>query len=141
MKSARIKGYGSTRDVIEIDQNTPAPNDPSDGKVLVRVKAAGVNPTDWKISEGYMQQIMPIEFPTTLGWDFSGVVEKAGGGVSDIKQGEVVYGQSSVVFGGSGTFAEMALANADNIARKPITLSHEEALVFPLWASALGRHL
>jgi NADPH:quinone reductase-like Zn-dependent oxidoreductase len=85
MKSVRIKGYGSTSDVIEIDQNTPAPNDPSEGKVLVKVKAAGVNPTDWKISEGYMQQIMPIEFPATLGWDFSGTVEKAGAGLSDIK--------------------------------------------------------
>ena len=131
MKSARIKGYGSTSDVIEIDQNTTAPNDPSEGKVLVKVKAAGVNPTDWKISEGYMQQIMPLEFPATLGWDFSGIVEKAGAGVSDIKQGDEVYGQSSVVMGGSGTFAEMALANADNIARKPITLSHEEAAGLP----------
>jgi NADPH:quinone reductase-like Zn-dependent oxidoreductase len=131
MKSARIKGYGSTNNVIEIDQNTPAPNDPSEGKVLVKIKAAGVNPIDWKISEGYMQQIMPLEFPATLGWDFSGIVEKAGAGVSDIKQGDEVYGQSSVVMGGSGTFAEMALANADNIARKPITLSHEEAAGLP----------
>ena len=131
MKSAQIKGYGSTSDVIEIDQNTPAPNDPTDGKVLVKVKAAGVNPTDWKISAGYMQQIMPLEFPATLGWDFSGIVEKAGAGVSDIKQGEEVYGQSSVVIGGSGSFAEMALGNADNIARKPITLSHEEAAGLP----------
>lgn len=131
MKSARIKGYGSTNNVIEIDQNTPPPNDPSEGKVLVKIKAAGVNPIDWKISEGYMQQIMPLEFPATLGWDFSGIVEKAGAGVSDIKQGDEVYGQSSVVMGGSGTFAEMALANADNIARKPITLSHEEAAGLP----------
>lgn len=131
MKSARIKGYGSTSDVIEIDQNTPAPNDPSEGKVLVKVKAAGVNPIDCKINEGYMQQIMPLEFPATLGWDFSGIVEKAGAGVPDIKQGDEVYGQSSVVMGGSGTFAEMALANADNIARKPITLSHEEAAGLP----------
>jgi alcohol dehydrogenase len=131
MKSARIKGYGSTSDVIEIDQNTPAPNDPSEGKVLVKVKAAGVNPTDWKISEGYMQQIMPIELPATLGWDFSGIVEKAGAGVSDIKQGDEAYGRASVVFGGSGTFAEMALANADNIAQKPKTLSHKEAAGLP----------
>jgi alcohol dehydrogenase len=100
-------------------------------KVLVKVKAAGVNSIDWKISEGYMQQIMPLEFPATLGWDFSGIVEKAGAGVSDIKQGDEVYGQSSVVMGGSGTFAEMALANADNIARKPVTLSHEEAAGLP----------
>jgi alcohol dehydrogenase len=131
MKSAQIKGYGSTSDVIEIDQNTPAPNDPSEGKVLVKVKAAGVNPTDWKISEGYMQQIMPLEFPATLGWDFSGIVEKAGAGVSDIKQDGEAYGRASVVFGGSGTFAEMALANADNIAQKPKTLSHEEAAGLP----------
>lgn len=131
MKSARIKGYGSARDVIEIEQNAPVPKDPSEGKVLVKIKAAGVNPIDWKISEGYLQQIMPIEFPTTLGWDFSGIVEKAGAGVSDIKQGEEVYGQSSLVMGGSGTFAEMALANADNIAQKPITLSHEEAAGLP----------
>jgi alcohol dehydrogenase len=131
MKSARIKGYGSTSDVIEIDQNTPTPNDPSEGKVLVKVKAAGVNPTDWKISEGYMQQIMPIELPATLGWDFSGIVEKAGAGVSDIKQGDEAYGRASVVFGGSGTFAEMALANADNIAQKPKTLSHKEAAGLP----------
>jgi NADPH:quinone reductase-like Zn-dependent oxidoreductase len=131
MKSARIKGYGSARDVIEIEQNAPVPKDLSEGKVLVKVNAAGVNPIDWKISEGYMQQIMPIEFPATLGLDFSGIVEKAGSGVSDIKQGEEVYGQSSLVMGGSGTFAEMALANADNIARKPITLSHEEAAGLP----------
>jgi NADPH:quinone reductase-like Zn-dependent oxidoreductase len=131
MKSARIKGYGSARDVIEIDQDSPIPNDPSEGKVLVKVKAAGVNPIDWKISEGYLQQVMPIEFPATLGWDFSGIVEKIGAGVSDIKQGEEVYGQSSVAMGGSGTFAEMALANADNIARKPIILSHEEAAGLP----------
>jgi alcohol dehydrogenase len=131
MKSARIKGYGSTRDVIEIDQDSPVPNDPSEGKVLVKIKAAGVNPIDWKISEGYLQQVMPIEFPATLGWDFSGIVKKAGAGVSDIKQGEEVYGQSSVFIGGSGTFAETALANTDNIARKPITLSHEEAAGLP----------
>jgi alcohol dehydrogenase len=131
MKSARIKGYGSAREVIEIDQDSPTPKDPSEGKVLVKIKAAGVNPIDWKISEGYLQQVMPIEFPATLGWDFSGIVEKAGAGVSDIKQGEEVYGQSSVVMGGSGTFAEMALANADNIARKPITLSHEESAGLP----------
>jgi NADPH:quinone reductase-like Zn-dependent oxidoreductase len=131
MKSARIKGYGSARDVIEIDQNASVPNDPFEDKVLVKVKAAGVNPIDWKISEGYMQQIMPIEFPATPGGDFSGILEKAGAGVSDIKQGEEVYGQSSVVIGGSGTFTEMTLANADNIAQKPKTLSHEEAAGLP----------
>jgi NADPH:quinone reductase-like Zn-dependent oxidoreductase len=46
MKSAQMKGYGSSSDVIEINNNAPAPNNPSAGKVLVRVKAAGINPVD-----------------------------------------------------------------------------------------------
>src|SRR5919106_4300211 len=131
MKSAQIKRYGGS-EVVEINQSTPAPNDPSAGKVLVRIKAAGVNPADWKIREGYMQQMMPLQFPSTLGMDFSGIVEKIGEGVSDFKYNDEVYGQASLIRGGSGAFAEMALANADTIAHKPKTLSHEEAAGLPL---------
>ncbi len=126
MKSAQIKSYGGS-EVVEINQNTPAPNDPSAGKVLVRIKAAGVNPVDWKIREGYMQQMMPLQFPSTLGMDFSGIIEKIGGGVSDFRKGDEVYGRASVMEGGSGAFAEMALASAGSIAHKPKTLSYDEA--------------
>ena len=131
MKSAQIKRYGGS-EVVEINQSTPAPNDPSAGKVLVRIKAAGVNPADWKIREGYMQQMMPLQFPSTLGMDFSGIVEKIGEGVSDFKYNDEAYGQASIIRGGSGAFADMALANADTIAHKPKTLSHEEAAGLPL---------
>ncbi|MDQ3884768.1 MAG: NADP-dependent oxidoreductase, partial [Thermoproteota archaeon] len=131
MKSAQIRSYGGS-EVVEINQSTPLPNDPSSGKVLVRIKAAGVNPVDWKLREGYMQQMMPLQFPSTLGMDFSGVIEKVGQEVSEFKQGDEVYGRASVIEGGSGAFAEMALANADSIAHKPKTLSHEEAAGLPL---------
>ncbi len=131
MKSAQMKRYGSS-EVVEINQSTPAPNDAAAGKVLVNVKAAGVNPIDWKIREGYMQQRMPLQFPSTLGMDFSGAIERVGEGVSDFKQDDEVYGQAAVIRGGSGAFAEMALANADTIAHKPRTLSHEEAAGLPL---------
>jgi alcohol dehydrogenase len=131
MKSAQMKGYGSS-EVIEINRNTPAPNDPSDGKVLVKVKAAGVNPADWKIREGYMQQMIPLKFPSPLGMDFSGIVEKVGAGVSGFNVRDEVYGQASVMSGGSGAFAEMALANADSVAHKPKSLSHQEAAGLPL---------
>jgi alcohol dehydrogenase len=131
MKSAQMKRYGSS-EVVEINQGTPAPNDAAAGKVLVNVKAAGVNPIDWKIREGYMQQRMPLRFPSTLGMDFSGATERVGEGVSDFKQDDEVYGQAAVIRGGSGAFAEMALANADTIAHKPRTLSHEEAAGLPL---------
>jgi NADPH:quinone reductase-like Zn-dependent oxidoreductase len=69
MKSAQIKRYGGS-EVVEINQNIPALNDPSAGKVLVTVKAAGVNPADWKVREGYFQQMTPLQFPSTLGWIF-----------------------------------------------------------------------
>jgi NADPH:quinone reductase-like Zn-dependent oxidoreductase len=75
--------------------------------------------------------MVPLQFPSTLGMDFSGIVEKVGEGISDIKQGDEVYGQAGVLTGGSGAFAEMALANADSIAHKPRTLSHEEAAGLP----------
>ena len=131
MKSTQIKRYGGS-EVVEINQSTPAPNDPSAGKVLVDVKAAGVNPADWKIREGYFQQMMQLQFPSTLGMDFSGVIEKVGEGVPDFKQNDEVYGQAAVTRGGSGAFAEIALANADTIAHKPKILSHEKAAGLPL---------
>jgi alcohol dehydrogenase len=132
MKAAQIRRYGDSK-VVEINQSTPSLNDPSEGKVLVKIKGAGVNPADWKIREGFFKQMAPLQFPSTLGMDFSGVIEKVGEGVSpDLKQGDEVYGQAGVLTGGSGAFADMALANADAIAHKPRTLSHEQAAGLPL---------
>lgn len=131
MKSIQIKRYGGS-EVVEINQSTPALSDPSAGKVLVTVKAAGVNPADWKVREGYFQQMTSLQFPSTLGMDFSGVIEKVGEGVHGFKQDEEVYGDAAAIRGRSGAFAEMALANEDSIAHKPKTLSHEEAAGLPL---------
>jgi alcohol dehydrogenase len=88
----------------------------------------------WKIREGYMQQMMPIQFPSTLGMDFSGVIKQVGEGVtsSDFKQGDEVYGQAGVTNGGSGAFAELALANVEHIAYKPKRLNYLEAAALPL---------
>jgi alcohol dehydrogenase len=132
MRSAQINKYGSS-EVVEINRSAPAPNI-STGKVLVIVNAAGVNPIDWKIREGYMRQMIQLQFPSTLGSDFSGVIKQIGEGVSpsDFKQGDEVYGQASVVKGGSGAFAEMALASQDSITHKPRSLSHTEAAALPL---------
>jgi alcohol dehydrogenase len=132
MKSAQINKYGSS-EVIEINQSTSEPT-VSSGKVLVIIKAAGVNPADWKIREGGLQQMISLQFPTTLGMDFSGVIKQIGEGVSrsDFKQGDEVYGQAGVINGGSGAFAEMALANTESIANKPKSLSHAQAAALPL---------
>ena len=133
MKSAQIKTYGDS-EVLEINRSAPSINDPSEGMVLVTVKAAGVNPVDWKVREGFFKQMAPLQFPATLGMDFSGVIEKVGEGVSssDLKQANEVYGQAGALMGGSGAFAEMALAKSDTIAHKPRALSHEQAAGLPL---------
>lgn len=131
MKVIQIKKYGSN-DVVEVNETAPAPS-LSSGKILVNIKASGVNPVDWKIREGYMQQIMPLQFPSTLGLDFSGVVKQVEEDAhSDFKQGDEVYGQASIFSGGSGAFAEWALASKDSIAHKPKTLNYLEAAALPL---------
>jgi alcohol dehydrogenase len=142
MRSAQITRYGNTSEVIEIRQiSTP---NLSAGKVLVEVKAAGINPIDWKIREGYMQQMIHLQFPSTLGLDFSGVIKQVGEDVSsDFSQGDEVYGQAGVPSGGSGTFSEMSLASATSIAHKPKTLGHIEAAALPLvgvsaWQALMG---
>jgi len=141
MKSAQINKYGSS-EAVEINQNTPEPT-LSSGKVLVSIKAAGVNPVDWKIREGAFQQMIQLQFPSTLGIDFSGVIKQVGEGVSnsDFKQGDEVYGQAGVTNGGSGALAEMALAKTDSIANKPKRLSHIEAAALPLVGVSAWRAL
>jgi alcohol dehydrogenase len=132
MKSAQINRYGSS-EVIEINQNTPSLNLSSE-KILVDIKASGINPIDWKIREGYMKQMISLQFPSTLGMDFSGIIKEVGKDISteEYKQGDEVYGQASVTNGGTGAFAEIALTNAENVALKPKTLNHEEAAALPL---------
>jgi alcohol dehydrogenase len=131
MKSAQITRYGNTSEVIKINQ-TNAPN-LSTGKVLVKVQVAGINPIDWKIREGYMQQMIHLQFPSTLGMDFSGIIKQVGEEISsDFKEGDEVYGQAGIPSGGSGAFAEQALASVTSIAHKPKTLEYEEAAALPL---------
>src|SRR5436853_7146659 len=106
MKSAQINKYGGS-EVIEINQDTPEPT-VSAGKALVIIKAAGVNPADWKIREGGLQQLISLQFPSTLGMDFSGVIKQVGQDVSpsEFKQGDEVSGQAGAVNGGSRALAQ-----------------------------------
>jgi NADPH:quinone reductase-like Zn-dependent oxidoreductase len=126
MKAAQINKYGGS-EVVEINKNVPKPTTPR-GQLLVEVYAAGVNPIDWKIREGYI----PLKFPATLGGDFSGVVAYIGEGVSGFKKGLEVYGYASILGGGSGSFAEFVLADAKVIAVKPKNITHIEAGALPL---------
>lgn len=127
MKAVRIHAYGDASALRYEDAPMPdiAPND-----VLIRVVAASVNPVDWKVREGYLKQMLPHQFPLTLGWDVSGVVEAAGKDVSRFKVGDAVFSRPDIKR--NGTYAEYVAIREDEIAHKPQTISHVEAATLPL---------
>lgn len=133
MKAAQINQYGDNS-VIEIaDTEKPSIGD---GQVLVEVHASSLNPVDSMIRAGYMQQMAPLQFPTTLGGDIAGVVVEVAGDVTGIVAGDKVYGQSLNVAGGSGAFAEYATANVGQIAKIPSSLDFQQAASLPLAAAS-----
>ncbi|MFJ4084105.1 NADP-dependent oxidoreductase [Streptomyces iakyrus] len=100
--------------------------------VLVKVRAAAVNPVDWKAREGYLDGILAPVFPVVPGWDVSGVVVRPGVAVSEFDAGDEVIGYVREDFLSRGTFAEYVAAPLRTLARKPRNLSFEEAAGLPL---------
>lgn len=129
MKAVQIESYGGSQ-VIKIN-NAERPT-LTEGHIIVEVKAAGVNPVDWKIREGYLKGMMTLNFPATLGGDFSGVVVEADG--KQFKKGDEVFGQAGLWRGGSGSFAEFAAADINTVSLKPKKVNHVEAAALPLAA-------
>jgi NADPH:quinone reductase-like Zn-dependent oxidoreductase len=127
MKAVRIHSYGNA-DVLKYEE-APMPVI-APGDVLVRVVATSVNPVDWKIREGYLQQMIPYQFPLTLGWDVSGVVEATGKDVTRFKAGDAVFSRPDIKR--NGTYAEYVAIREDELAHKPKTISHIEAASLPL---------
>ncbi|MFF0732465.1 NADP-dependent oxidoreductase [Streptomyces chartreusis] len=108
---------------VQIERPAPRPNE-----VLVRVRAAGVNPTDWKHREngGFLG-----EPPFVLGWDVSGVVEAVGIGVAAFRPGDEVFGMLPYPFG-HGSHAEYVIAPVRALTHKPSVIGHTEAGALPL---------
>jgi NADPH:quinone reductase-like Zn-dependent oxidoreductase len=129
MRAMVIDEWGGRERFREADVEPP-PTAP-DG-VLVRVRAAGLNPVDHKIREGYMAQAFPAHFPLILGWDAAGVVEEVGPAVTRFRPGDEVYGYCRRHHLQFGTYAEYVSVSDDFLARKPSGLSFEEAAAVPL---------
>lgn len=129
MKAVRIHAYGGP-DELRLE-DAPVP-EPGAGEVRVRVHAAGVNPVDWKTRRGMGVAAGRAELlPLVPGWDVSGVVDAAGAEVTELVPGDEVYGMIRFPEIG-GAYAELATAPATHVARKPPSLSHEEAAALPL---------
>ncbi|MFG3059728.1 NADP-dependent oxidoreductase [Streptomyces sp. NPDC048231] len=109
--------------VVEVERPAPRTNE-----VLIRVRAAGLNPTDWKhrATGGFLGKP-----PFVLGWDVSGVVEETGIGVATFKPGDEVFGMLSYPFG-HGSHAEYVSAPARAFTHKPSSIDHVQAGALPL---------
>ncbi|MER0242453.1 NADP-dependent oxidoreductase [Streptomyces sp. HSW2009] len=104
---------------------------PGLGEVLVRVRAAGLNPTDWK--HRGLPGLFLGEPPFVLGWDASGVVEAVGLGVTLFAPGDEVFGMVPYPYG-VGTHAEYVTGPARAFAAKPASIDHVQAGALPLAA-------
>ena len=132
MKAVRIHRFGG-REVLQIDDI--AQPVATDGKLLIRVIAASVNPVDYKIRQGGYPKVTEADLPITLGRDVAGVVESAGGG---FEPGNEVYAHLDWADGG---YAEYALCSPAGVAAKPLTLDMISAAAVPLAATTAWQGL
>jgi NADPH:quinone reductase-like Zn-dependent oxidoreductase len=129
MKKVVYNRYGefSELQLIEIDEPAPANNE-----VVVRVKAAAINPLDWKLLEGQLKFLTGKKFPRSMGIEFSGTVDKIGASVRNFKIGDKVFGMLEPFKGGALT--ELLLVNESALSKIPEGLSFEQAAAVPIGA-------
>lgn len=121
--SQHVLGGPEVLEVVEVERPEPRANE-----ILIKVRAAGLNPTDWKhrTTGGFLG-----EPPFVLGWDVSGVVEAVGVGVARFKAGDEVFGMLSYPWG-HGSHAEYVAAPARAFVHKPAGIDHVQAGALPL---------
>jgi NADPH:quinone reductase-like Zn-dependent oxidoreductase len=133
MKAVRIERYGNEEVVALAEVERPAPGD---NELLVKVRAAAVNPVDWKIRDG-LGDIFGLKPPLILGCEVAGTVEAVGSrgpsrtGVSDFVAGDEVYGYLSAYSGG---YAEYVAAPASEFEHKPKQINFDTAASVPVAA-------
>ncbi|MBQ0995582.1 NADP-dependent oxidoreductase [Streptomyces sp. RK62] len=121
--SQNVLGGPEALEEVRLERPAPGPN-----QVLVRVRAAGVNPTDWKhrATGGFLG-----DPPFVLGWDVSGVVEATGIGVAAFRPGDEVFGMLPYPYG-HGSHAEYVIAPVRALTHKPSVIDHTQAGALPL---------
>jgi NADPH:quinone reductase-like Zn-dependent oxidoreductase len=129
-----VKGVSYSRfggsDVLEYGQ-LPEPK-LSQNSVIVRVKAAAINPADIKLQAGLGESLMETWFPVVPGWDLAGIVEHVGAGVAEFQPGEEVIAYTRQEILHSGTYAERVSVPVDRLWRKPKNATWGEAAGLPL---------
>ena len=128
MKAQVINSFGDPSVFIITDLPIPKVKP---GHVLIKVHASSVNPIDCKVRSGVVSTIAP-EFPAVLHGDVAGIIESVGDGVTQFKKGDAIFGCAGGFHGLGGALAEYMLADVKLIAKKPRSLSMQEAAALPL---------
>ena len=128
MKALQIVKYGELKDSLSINEIAKPSITSSD--ILVEVKAASINPIDYKLAEGHLKDMVPLNLPCAIGFDVSGVVVEKGTDVGNFEVGDTVY--SRVPQEQMGTVAEYVAIYSNVVAKKPTNSSFEEAAGLPL---------
>ncbi|MCB5292413.1 Quinone oxidoreductase 1 [Arthrobacter sp. SO3] len=131
LKAVQFAGYGGPEVLKVVDIEEPHARA---GQIRIAVRAAGVNAFDWKIRSGALAAVMPIDFPAGVGMDASGVVDEVGDGVEGVAVGDAVFGTAAT--GATAQYAVLA-----EWAKKPESLSFEEAAGYPMSTETACRAL
>ncbi|SFH85868.1 NADP-dependent oxidoreductase [Modicisalibacter xianhensis] len=130
MKAITYDRYGEPGDILDVTDQ-PMPKVPP-GEVCIRVRSVSVNPVDWKIMGGHLDQAMPTFFPVIPGWDVAGVVESVGFDTPEFQPGDEVFAYARKDFVHGGTFAEFTSVPARAVAPRPAALDWDQAAGLPL---------
>jgi NADPH:quinone reductase len=130
MRAFALEELGAPGSVLDV----PVP-EPAEGQVRIRVAAAGVNPFDNAVIQGYLADRMEHRFPLIPGSDASGTVEALGEGVTGWSIGDEVFGSVGKGYQGEGTLGELATMSTRTIARKPPSVEHVDAAAIPVAAA------
>jgi NADPH:quinone reductase-like Zn-dependent oxidoreductase len=114
-------GGPQVQSFVDLPKPTAGP-----GQLLIRVRAAGVNPVEWQLREGYLRGFLDIPLPAVPGSELAGVVEQVGKGVEGFAGGDEVFGGQLL-----GAFAEYAVLPAQAVAHKPARVSFVQAATLP----------
>lgn len=130
MKAVYIEQYGNAENLILGDIATP---EISPNQVLIKVHGAGINPVDWMVREGYLQDSGEHELPLVLGWDAAGEIVKTGANVTTFNLGDAVFVYAPIAE--QGAYAEYLAVDSDLIAHKPKSLDTLTSAAVPLAAT------
>ena len=126
MQRIQYHRYGGP-EVMQLENFDPTP--PGKGQVLVQVYAAAANPMDFGIRNGDLKIVTGRRFPRAMGYDFAGVVQAVGAGVTRLQVGDEVLGGPPLK--ASGAFADVVLADEKGVVGKPAGVSFEDAAAIP----------